>query len=71
MVAAIEIEDSIIKKLRVIRDDYASSPSQLVNEFIIEVLEEDSKDEMSHEEIQSVLAHDNPGGDNSLKLLRI
>lgn len=45
MVAAIEIEDSIIKKLRVIRDDYASSLSQLVNEFILEVLEEDSKDE--------------------------
>lgn len=41
---------------------------QLVNEFILEVLE-DSKDEMSHEEIQSVLAHDNPGGANPLKSL--
>lgn len=66
MVITVTMDETIIERLRKrnISEKNSVSDSVLVNEFIIEKLNE--SEDMSEEEIKSLLNYDNVGGEDSL-----
>ena len=68
MATTISMDDNIIKRIKNKVDDSSLSTSDLVNQYLLEKLDADdaSERELSSQEIQALLSHDKPEGDNTL-----
>ena len=69
MAVNVEIDENIFKRVKNKMNNSFSSPSQLINQFLLESLDdvEGANIVTSYQDIQNLLAHDKPEGDNSLE----
>lgn len=64
----VNIEDDIFNRVKNEVNDDVHSPSQLINQFLLEKLDDEGANIVTSScEIQKLLAHDNPEGINPFK----